>query len=423
MNTATTDGTVAYVNGRVFLPDGRIEPRTVVVRDGRIETVDDAGIVPEGASVIDCAGRTILPGLIDLHAHPATHARLDKTREVDQIAYSVRHALRLLRAGITTVRSVGGAGRADRVLDELSRSGLIPGPSIISAGHFLCITGGHASGNGIEVDGADALRKAVRAEVRDGHTWIKLMCSGGFDHAGEAPTAIQFSPAEMRAATEEARLLGVRVAAHAHGSAAIIAAAEAGVHSIEHGSFVDRESAKAMVANDVFLVPTFSIYDNVAARISHPTRDESAALAEPKRRSFEIALDEGVAWGLGSDAQGGSPLELLLDEAIILVEKIGLDAAEVLRRATRGNAELLGLADVGSIEPGFVADLTIVDGDPLVDIQNIARVTASVKAGRHYDWTVLAEPLNLWTLDTLEVEDAPDGRRTPARLWNLHITP
>lgn len=413
----------AYVNGDVFLPDGTVAPRTVVIAGGTIVSVDEPSALPNDAAVIDCTGRTILPGLIDLHAHPATHARLDKEYEVDQIAYSVRHALRLLRAGITTIRSVGGAGRADRVLDRLAADGLIPGPSIISAGHFLCITGGHASGNGIEVDGADALRKAVRAEVRDGHKWVKLMCSGGFDHAGEEPTAVQFSPAEMRAATEEARLLGVRVAAHAHGSAAITAASEAGVHSIEHGSFLDRDSARAMVANDVFLVPTFSIYDNVGARISHPTRDESAALAEPKRRSFEIALEEGVIWGLGSDAQGGSPLELLLDEAIILVEKIGLDAAEVLRRATRGNAELLGLDSVGSIEPGFVADLSIIDGNPLADIQAIARVTASVKAGRYYDWETLAAPLNLWTLDILDTEHAPDGRRTPSRLWNLHITP
>lgn len=413
----------AYVNGRVFLPGGTIEPRTVVVSAGRIEAVCDPAETPPDATVVDLAGRTVLPGFIDLHAHLSAHARLDKDRAVDQTVYSVRHALRMLRAGVTTIRSLGGAGRADRVLDELAAAGLIPGPRILSGGHFLCITGGHASGNGIEVDGADALRRAVRGEVRDGHSWIKLMCSGGFDHADEIPTDVQFSRAEVAAATEEAKALGVRVAAHAHGPAAITMAAAAGVDSIEHGSFLDRESARVMRDNGVFLVPTFAIYDNVAARITHPTKELSAALAEPKRRSFELAMEEGVAWGLGTDAQGGSPLELILDEIIILVEKIGLPAAEVIDRAARGNAELLGLTDVGAIEPGYLADLAIVDGDPLADIQNVARVTATVKAGRYYDWEVLAAPLSLWTLDTLDVPDAPDGRRTPSRLWQLHITP
>ncbi|MFT4136426.1 amidohydrolase family protein [Microbacterium sp.] len=424
MNTARDDQTTAFVNARVFLPDGTLAPRTVLVRGGLIDGVIDADS-PLGAEIvtIDCAGRTIVPGLIDLHAHPSAHARLDKDRAVDQTIYSVRHALRLLRAGVTTIRALGGAGRADRVLDELGRQGLIAAPRIVSAGHFLCITGGHASGNGIEVDGADALRKAVRAEVRDGHRWVKLMCSGGFDHAEESPSAMQFSPAEVRAACEEAEALGVRVAAHAHGSAPIIMASEAGVDSIEHGSFVDRDAARAMRDNDVFLVPTFSIYDNVAARVSHPTKEQSAALAEPKRRSLEVAIEEGVAWGLGSDAQGGSPLELLLDEIIILVEKIGLSPADAIAKASRGNAELLGLDGVGSIERGYVADLVVIDGDPLADIQNIARVVGTVSTGRYYDWEAIAPSLNLWTLETLDVPDAPDGRRTPSRLWDLHITP
>jgi Imidazolonepropionase and related amidohydrolases len=423
MSAAPSDTAVAYVNGRVFLPDGRLESRAVVVDGGTIVGVIQQETLDATIPTIDCNGRTILPGLIDLHAHPTAHARLDKTRSVDQVAYSVRHALRLVRAGITTIRSLGGAGRADRVLHDLAAADLVPGPRILSAGHFLCITGGHARGNGIEVDGVDALRAAVRAEVRDGHSWIKLMCSGGFDHADEVPTGVQFSPAEMRAAVEEADLLGVRVAAHAHGSRAIVMAASAGVDSIEHGSFVDRDAAKAMVDNDAFLVPTFSIYDNVGARVSHPTKEQSKALAEPKKRSFELALEEGVAWGLGSDAQGGSPLELLLDEIIILVEEIGLSPIEVISRATRGNAELLGLDDVGRIEAGCVADLVIVDGDPLREIGDIARVVGTVKGGRHYDWEALAPSLNLWTLDTLDVEDAPDHRRTPSRLWDLHITP
>lgn len=421
--SANENARTAYINGQVFLPGGKLEARTIVVSAGMIESVCQPEETPQGIDVVDLAGRTVLPGFIDLHAHPSAHARLDKDRAFDQIAYSVRHALRLVRAGITTIRALGGAGRADCVLDQLASSGLIPGPRVISAGHFLCITGGHASGNGIEIDGADELRRAVRREVRDGHTWIKLMCSGGFDHVDEVPTAVQFSRAEVEAAADEARSLGVRIAAHAHGPAAIKMASAAGVASIEHGSFLDHESAKVMRDNDVFLVPTFSIYDNVGARITHPTKELSAALAEPKQRSFEIALEEGVAWGLGSDAQGGSPLELILDEIIILVEKIGLPAAEVIERASRGNAELLGLKDVGAIEPGYVADLAIVDGDPLADIQNVARVAATVKGGRYYDWEVLAAPLNLWTLETLDVPDAPDGRRTPARLWDLHITP
>jgi imidazolonepropionase-like amidohydrolase len=419
---ALPPGTVAYTGGQVFLPDGSHRRKTVLVSGGLIIGVHDDHPQDDITSV-DCTGRTLLPGIIDLHAHPSAHARLDKANAVDQIVYSTRHALRMLRSGITTIRSLGGAGRADVVLNDMAQAGLIPGPRIISAGHFLCMTGGHAHGNGLEVDGADNLRIAVRREVHDGHRWIKLMCSGGFDSVNESPAAMQYSPEEVRAAVAEAAAAGVKVAAHAHGAAAIAMAAKAGVGSIEHGSYLDRDAARAMVDNDVFLVPTFSIYDNVAARPCHPTKEESGQLAIPKKESFAIALEEGVRWGLGSDAQGGSPLELLLDEIIILVQDIGLGAAEVLTKATKGNAELLGIENVGDIAVGNIADLMIVDGDPFTDIGDIARVVGTVKDGRYYDWEQLAPSLNLWTLDDLDVPDAPDGRRTPSRLWNLHITP
>lgn len=423
MDASPEKETVAYTGGAAFLPDGSRVAKTVVTQGRRITAVVDGAEAVAATRTVDCTGRTILPGIIDLHAHPSAHARLDKQNVVDQIVYSTRHALRMLRAGITTIRALGGAGRADVVLNDMVEAGLIPGPSIISAGHFLCMTGGHASGNGIEVDGPDALRRAVRMELHDGHRWIKLMCSGGFDSVHESPRAMQFSPEEVQAAVSEATASGARVAAHAHGAAAITMASRAGVDSIEHGSFLDREAARAMVDNDVFLVPTFSIYDNVGARQSHPTKEASRELAGPKRESFEIALEEGVRWGLGSDAQGGSPLELLLDEIIILVEDLGLSAADVLRKASKGNAELLGLTDVGEIAVGELADLMIVDGDPLENIQDVARVVGTVKHGAYYDWEALAPSLNLWTLETLDAPGPEHPRRTPSRLWDLFITP
>lgn len=422
MNALRPENATAYVGGTVLLPDGTTAQRSVVVRDGRIAAVVPDSEVPADATRIDCAGRTILPGLIDLHAHPSIHCRLDNARSVRQIAYSTRHVLRMLRAGITTIRAMGGHGDVDIVLGELGDAGMIPGPRVLSGGRFICMTGGHAAENGIEVDGVDEMRRVVRQEIHAGHRWIKLMCSGGFDDPNEAPTALQFAPDEVAAAVREATASGARVAAHAHGSAAIVMAVEAGVHSIEHGSFIDDEAAQAMIDNDVFLVPTFSTYENVASRADHPMQQHSIDLLKPKTAAFRAAVAKGVKWGLGSDAQGGSPLELLLDEIVILVEDVGLDPADVLLHATRGNAALLGLDDVGAIEPGFVADLCIVDGDPLRDINDVARVTATVRDGRHYDWSVLAPALNLWTLETLEGA-APDGRRTPSRLWDLKVLP
>lgn len=424
--TASTDMTNqkrAFVGGQVLLPDGSLEQRAVVVDGDRIVAVCADTEVDPGVERVDCSGRTILPGLIDLHSHPSVHCRLDKSDASRQIVYSVGHAMRLLRAGVTTVRTLGGHGDIDIVLDELAAKGHILGPRMVSGGYFICQTGGHAHENAIEVDGVDEMRRVVRQEIHTGHQWIKLMVSGGFDSADESPTTMQFTPEEIEAATREANVAGIRVSAHAHGAEAILMALKAGAHSIEHGSFLDDRGIAALLEHDAFLVPTFATYDNVASRPEHPMQQLNIAVLKPKVETFRKAVEAGVKWGLGSDAQGGSPLELLLDEIVIMVEAVGLDPATVLKHASRGNAELLGLDDVGDIEPGFAADLSIVDGNPLENICDVARVVGTVNRGRYTDWQALAPALNLWTLETLEVDDVPDGRRTPSRLWSRKVLP
>lgn len=416
------DSQRAYVGGNVFLPDRTLQRRAVVVEQGRILSVCADEQVAPSVQRIDCTGRTVLPGLIDLHAHPSIHCRLDNSAAARQVMYAVGHAQRLLRAGVTTIRALGGHLDADLLLDELAEQGHIRGPRVISGGSFICMTGGHAAENGIEVDGVDALRRIVRSEVHAGHRWIKLMCSGGFDHGAESPTAVQFTPEEVVAAVREAHVAGARVAAHAHGAEAIVMAVNAGVDSIEHGSFIDQAGIDAMLEREAFLVPTFATYENVASRPDHPMRQRSIDLLKPKTDAFLAAVDAGVAWGLGSDAQGGSPLELLLDEIVILVEDVGLPSADVLHHATRGNANLLGLDDVGAIQPGYRADLVMVDGNPLEHITDIARVVATVNGGRYVDWQALAPLLGLWTLEMLSATTG-DGRSTPSRLWNRSVLP
>lgn len=375
--------------GAIFHSDGTLKPATVLVRDGRIDAVEESLTAPEGARVIDAAGCTVLPGLIDIHNH-ITSPAYDETKgeSDDKKAFRVaQNAMSFLRAGITTIRDVGGYKFMSVALRDSIEDGLVPGPRIRCAGLALCITGGHSYSLAREADGVDEVRKAAREQLRAGADFIKLMCSGGVARVRESADAVQFTFEEIRAAVEEAQTAGSYVAAHCHPARAIKQAVKAGAQSIEHGSFIDEEAADMMLEHNVFLVPTFSIYAAITRKPELAELHERASsVLESKKKTFELVLKKGVRWAVGTDSGSWAPVDSMVDEMVTL-HQLGVSTTDVLLAATRGNAELMDLPDTGSIIPGKRADIIIVEGDPIHDLHSLRNVSATVANGVVYEWS------------------------------------
>jgi imidazolonepropionase-like amidohydrolase len=379
----------------------------VLVSGDRIAAVGDELAPPAGAQVIDLGGRTLVPGLIDAHVHltmspPDDHdagtARQLRWHDGDFALEGVANAAATLRAGFTTVRNVGG-GLVDRALRDAIARGVVPGPRMLVANHAIGITGGHCDDTNAMrpdafpegsswrtgvADGADEVRKAVRHQIKHGADVIKLCATGGVMSQGDGVGASQMTPDELRAAVEEAVRAERRVAAHAHGNAGIRDAVRAGVHSIEHGSILDRETVAMMKRAGTFLVPTVFVASFVEKRAAMGVLSaESAAKARfiaPKmRESFKLAMKSGVKIALGSDA-GVFPHGENVGELFTMVE-LGMAPMDAIVAATGRAAELLGLSDVGVIAQGKLADLVVVDGDPLQDIETFAKPALVMKGG------------------------------------------
>jgi len=305
----------------------------------------------------------------------------------------------MLRSGWTTIRILGDADVAYAHLELRTaiREGLFTGPRITGAGHYMSITGGggdlnflapeHAvAADGLVVDGVEALRKAVREEIKHGSDWIKVLASGAMMSAGNDPDRAHYSPEELEAIVEEASRLGVPVAAHAHSAAGIRAAVLAGARSIEHGTFVDDEGLRLMKERGVYLVPTLYVGDYYLEE--HPGSEAQAKMNELTRRhrarhvaAVGKAIEAGIKVGVGTD-HVGFPVQQGVRELARLVEA-GMTPMQAIQAATRVNAELLGWQDrVGTIEPGRLADIIAVPGDPLGDLSVLERVTFVMLGGR-----------------------------------------
>jgi imidazolonepropionase-like amidohydrolase len=380
---------------------------TVVVRDGRVAAIlggdGDAapgapaggvqgrdqppGPAADGARVVDLGGRTVLPGLVNVHVHLALEGEPDpaataaRQRGARGAARILRNAERTLRAGVTTVRDLGAPDHAVLELrDEL-------GPRVLAAGRCITMTGGHGHFLGVEADGPVEVARAVRRELRAGADVVKLIASGGVLTPGTTPGAASFTPAELAAGIEEAHKAGRRAAAHAIGTQAIKNALAAGVDTVEHGSYLDEEALALLRARGATLVSTLSAYHQVVAHgraggIPAAAVDRAEAAIEANTRSFQAAVRAGVRVAVGTDAgtpfnpHGGIALELAL------IVEAGLTPAAALLAATRDAALALGReAEIGTVEPGKCADLVVVDGDPLTTIADVARVAAVVRGG------------------------------------------
>ena len=391
-------------NARVIDGTGRapLERASVRIENGRIAEVRELALTsPDG--VLDLDGRTVMPGLIDAHAHlssdvtrspgcgppPALHGELPRPRELGYFVLA-KTARELLAAGITSVRDVGSYDDEAIVLREAVRLGIIEGPRILSCGRIISAT---APGGAIfktmyrEADGPDDMRKAVREQLRRGADFIKLMATGARSVLAEDPEPAQMTAAELGAIVDEAHRLSVRVAAHAEGLEGARLAVDGGVDTIEHGLSLHRDVAllDAMARHGIVLVPTLSTFHDLAERF---TDEFAPALVEQAKRQLEEAYATllaarscGVTLAMGHDS--GPPG----DNALELVRMVqgGLTALEGIAAATHGSARALGLDDVGTITPGALADLLVVDGDPLADIRIVRdprRIWTVVQAGR-----------------------------------------
>ena len=370
------------------------EPRggyEVLVEGDTIREVSSKPIKVRGAQVIDGGKRTLMPGLIDCHVHVfLTEVNIRNLEHVPLTLLTAKSA-ELMRGmidrGFTTVRDTGGA---DWGIKTAVESGLIAGPRLFISGRAIGPTGGHSDSrrrtdiagapcgccNAMVyslaiADGPDAVRKAVREQMRQGADQVKIMCSGGVASPYDPLDSLQFSEAEIAAATDEAKAFGRYVLAHAYSPEAITRAVNNGVRTIEHGNLVDAPTAKLMAQKGVYMVPNLIAYDAMkrrAAELGMPKEmlDKNDEVLKYGFKELELCRKAGVRMAYGSDLLGA-----LEDEQTGEFQIRGevMPAIDVIRSATLIGAEVVRQeGKLGVIEPGAFADLLVVDGDPLKNL-------------------------------------------------------
>ncbi len=369
-----------------------VEDAAVLIgNDGRIIEAGQAGDVSaRGAEVVACEG-TIMPGLIDCHVHLCLSGEADPVSQIRSeplariAARATAAMLRYIGAGITTVRDLGGVGNIPIELGRMVAEGRLLGPRVIAAGQMIGATGGHCHFMAREADGCDEVTKATREQIRAGADCIKVMATGGMITPGSQPGAQQMSIEELSAAVRAAHRLGRHVAAHAQGKSGIDDCVEAGIDTIEHGIWLEEKSARLMKEKGTYLVPTFSaalgIISGRGKGVPDETIDKMQVGLEAQRSSFAIAREIGVSVVAGSDA--GTPLNphgTLAGEVRALIEN-GLDVLDALAACTGRAARAIGLDEVGVLEPGRIADMIEIDGDPTEDPWALSLVRRVVQAG------------------------------------------
>lgn len=376
---------------------------SVLVGDGHIRAIGE--LTSSDATAIDLDGLTLLPGLIDAHAHHGiveVHDA-DRTPLAVLAARIVANLGRTLQEGFTTSREMGGL---DGGFAQAVAEGMVSGPRLFPSGPLLCTTAGHGDlgpsylphsahshdrvpglvQNGRPVDGPDAVRRAAREAFRHGATQLKMCISGGVVSLTDRMEDVQFSVDEMRAAVEEAEARHTYVAAHAHNTDAIRRGLEAGIHSFEHGTFLDAATAELMAARGAVLVPTLTVLVRWLADpgdVPVTSRDRIASSLTAMQQAVRLGVEHRITMGSGSDLVGAVQ-QGRGDEIVHKAALVG--AMDAIISATRTNASILGWGDrLGTIEVGKIADLIAVDGDPLADPSVLAdprRIVLVMQDGR-----------------------------------------
>ncbi|MGY4480104.1 amidohydrolase family protein [Bradyrhizobium sp. USDA 3364] len=386
--------TILFKNAALLDPlrSDLLEGHHVLVEDRLIKEVSDRPIEASADRVIDLKGKTLMPGLIDLHVHAvAVELDLSQQARMANVLVTLRSTMLLrgmLKRGFTTVRDAGGAGYA---LKQAIDTGLTDGPRLFVSGRALSQTGGHGDGRARSdylsdptcsccvrvgaiarvVDGVDAVRKAVREELQMGADQIKIMASGGVASPTDPIGAYGYSEDEIRAIVAEAKARHTYVLAHAYTAEAIERAIRCGVRTIEHGNLVDLPTARLMAEKGAYVVPTLVTYEalaNEGAKYGLPAASVAkiADVRDAGLRSLAIYREAGVKMGFGTDLLGPSQ-RLQSDEFRIRAELLGPQA--VISSATVVGAEVLGMeGKLGRVAPEAFADLLVVEGNPLRDV-------------------------------------------------------
>jgi imidazolonepropionase-like amidohydrolase len=383
----------------------------VLVEGDLIKEVSPKPIKAAKAQVVDCGKRTLMPGLIDCHVHVfLTEVNIRNLEHVPLTLLTARSAelmKGMIDRGFTTVRDTGGA---DWGIKTAVESGLIPGPRLFISGRAIGPTGGHSDSrrrtdyqgapcgccNAMVycmaiADGADEVRKLVREQMRQGADQVKIMCSGGVASPYDPLDSLQFSEAEIAAATDEAKNFGRYVLAHAYTPEAITRAVNNGVRTIEHGNLIDAKSAKLLKSSGGYMVAnlvTYFVMKEKAAQFGM-TADMLAKndlVMDGALRSLEICKAAGVKVGYGSDLLGQLQVEQRRE---FMFRAEVLKPLEIIRQATTVGAEILRQeGKLGIVEPGAFADLIVVDGNPLKKLELFldqgAHLPAIMKAGKFH---------------------------------------
>src|SRR5215472_874012 len=413
--TPTPAPKTIYIHaGRVFdgVSDNVRQNVVIQVVNDRIQNVASATsfMIPAGATVIDLSHATVLPGLIDCHTHLGSRAdRYDEIYNFKDTPFQsafagVVNARKTLEAGFTTVRDVGSFPFLAVDLRNSINEGLIPGPRIVASGPGISITGGHGDLNNFSpqtrvmmfpeerdfqiADGVDQIRHVVRAQVKYGVDVIKILATGGVLSKGDNPGSPQFTPEELKAAADEARMAGRKIAAHAHGTQGIKNAILAGIDSIEHASLIDDEGIRLAKERGVYLV--MDIYNDdyllgkaIEFGLPKENVEKEKKVGRQQRENFERAVKSGAKMAFGTDA-GVYPHGDNAKQFFYMV-KFGMTPAQAIHAATSNAADLVGRAqDVGTLQAGKYADLIAVSADPLEDVRALENVGFVMKGGVVY---------------------------------------
>ncbi|MGM8212254.1 amidohydrolase family protein [Virgibacillus sp. W0430] len=355
-----------------------IKDSYIVIEGDTITAIGQGTVETEsGDKIIDAKGKYVMPGLIDAHVHLVWDGSPDPMPVIEHLendAVTLRaykHALDYLKLGITTVRDVGSPDRTVLHVRDAINSQLLKGPTIVSAGTSISITGGHVYSLGREADGVDGVRTAARTVLKEGADLLKLMATGGIYTEGEDPGNTQLTFDEIAVAVEEANNKNKRVAAHADGLEGIMNCIKAGVTTIEHGIYANTEALQLMKEKGMYLVPTMAVMRRLSTYDQIPAFAQEKALevTGPHMDMLKKAVELGVNIATGTDCgSAGTPPEYYFEELCIM-EEAGMKPIDVIKSSTSIAAACLGIDDRGIIAEGKKADLLLLNENPCTDLR------------------------------------------------------